>query len=414
MSITVVRQASVVDSSSNVASPAFTGTPTVGNDIIPTLISFNGAAAPTITSIVDNASGGSNSYSTQKLQDNGLDDTSVVSRAEVARTLSNLSVTITLNSGSVLCASAIEVSGLGATPLDVAVGLGTDITSPFTLATGTLAQADELIVGVFTFQATGLGNHGIAIEQWSGVSPTTIFVNDGGGINSEYGAAGYRIVSSTSSVTTSFSSTSNPNSTGSPIAVATFKGDTTAPVLSSPTGTATGSSTANVGATTDEGNGTMYAVVTTSSTQPSVAQIKAGQDHTGAAATWAGNQAISSTGAKTLGATGLTASTNYWGHVVHTDAATNDSNRVSSSQFTTFGDWNTTGTGPRSVPLAGAGPSGAGSFGSFLRGTNPLAGGTTQFKYWTGAAWTAKPLKVWNGTAWVTKPLKRWNGSAWV
>lgn len=120
--------------------------------------------------------------------------------------------------------------------------------------------------------------------------------------------------------------------------IAVFKAgsaDTTAPVLTTPTGTATGSSTATVGATTDEGNGTMYAVVTTSATQPSVAQLKAGQDHTGAAAAWGGSVAVSSTGAKTLNATGLTASTTYYGHVVHTDAATNDSNRVSSSSFTT-------------------------------------------------------------------------------
>lgn len=112
-------------------------------------------------------------------------------------------------------------------------------------------------------------------------------------------------------------------------------GDTTAPILTNPTGTATGSTTADVGATTDEGNGTLYAVVTTSSPQPTVAQIKASQDHTGAAAAWGGSQAVSSTGAKTLGATGLTAATNYWGHLVHTDAASNDSNRVSSAQFTT-------------------------------------------------------------------------------
>lgn len=112
-------------------------------------------------------------------------------------------------------------------------------------------------------------------------------------------------------------------------------GDTTAPVLTSPTGTQTGSTTANVGATTDEGSGTMWAVVTTSATQPSVAQIKAGQNHTGASAAWGGSQAISTTGAKTLGATGLTASTAYYGHVVHTDAAANDSNRVSSAEFTT-------------------------------------------------------------------------------
>lgn len=112
-------------------------------------------------------------------------------------------------------------------------------------------------------------------------------------------------------------------------------GDTTAPNLTSPVGTATSQTTATVGATTDEGNGTMYAVVTTSVTQPSIAQIKAGQDHTGAAAPWGGSVAVSSTGAKTLNATGLTLSTNYYAHLLHTDAAANDSNRVSSAQFTT-------------------------------------------------------------------------------
>lgn len=35
-------------------------------------------------------------------------------------------------------------------------------------------------------------------------------------------------------------------------------------------------------------------------------------------------------------------------------------------------------------------------------------------KFWTGAAWAAKPVKYWNGSSWTTKPLKRWNGSAWV
>lgn len=41
--------------------------------------------------------------------------------------------------------------------------------------------------------------------------------------------------------------------------------DSTAPTLSSPTGTATGETTATLGITTDEANGTLYAVVTTSS-----------------------------------------------------------------------------------------------------------------------------------------------------
>ena len=112
-------------------------------------------------------------------------------------------------------------------------------------------------------------------------------------------------------------------------------GDTTAPVLTSPVGTATGATTATIGATTDEGNGTLHGVVTTSATQPSIAQIKAGQDHTGSAAAWGGSASVTATGARTLSATGLTAATGYYAHLVHTDAAANDSNRVSSSLFTT-------------------------------------------------------------------------------
>ena len=112
-------------------------------------------------------------------------------------------------------------------------------------------------------------------------------------------------------------------------------GDVTAPVLTSPTGVTTGTTTATVGATTDEDNGTQYAVVTTSATAPSAAQVKAGQDHTGSAAVWAGNAAISTTGAHTHSATGLTASTAYYAHLMHEDAATNQSNVVSSAQFTT-------------------------------------------------------------------------------
>lgn len=111
--------------------------------------------------------------------------------------------------------------------------------------------------------------------------------------------------------------------------------DTTAPVLSSATGTSTGSTTATVGATTDEANGTLYVVVTTSVTQPSITQIKAGQNDGGTSAAYSSSQAISSTGAKTFSATGLTASTTYYAHLVHTDAASNDSNRVTSASFTT-------------------------------------------------------------------------------
>ena len=35
-------------------------------------------------------------------------------------------------------------------------------------------------------------------------------------------------------------------------------------------------------------------------------------------------------------------------------------------------------------------------------------------KYYTGSAWTLKPVKYWTGSAWVQKPVKFWNGASWV
>jgi len=112
-------------------------------------------------------------------------------------------------------------------------------------------------------------------------------------------------------------------------------GDTTAPTLTSASVTAVGTTTATGNVTTNEGNGTLYSVVSTSATAPSAAQIQAGQNHTGAAAVWSGNQAVSSTGAKTLSITGLTASTSYYAYFQHKDAANNNSSVVTSAQFTT-------------------------------------------------------------------------------
>jgi len=112
-------------------------------------------------------------------------------------------------------------------------------------------------------------------------------------------------------------------------------GDSTAPTLTSASVTSVGTTTGTGNVTTDEGNGTLYSVVSTSATAPSAAQIQAGQDHTGAAAVWAGNQAVSSTGAKTFSITGLTVSTAYYAHFQHKDAANNNSTVVTSAQFTT-------------------------------------------------------------------------------
>jgi hypothetical protein len=100
--------------------------------------------------------------------------------------------------------------------------------------------------------------------------------------------------------------------------------DTTAPVLSSPSASSTGTTTGSGSVTTNEGNGTLYALATTNSTE-TAATIKASSL----------TQAISSAGAKAVNFTGLSASTTYYAHYVHVDAAGNTSNVVDSTGFTT-------------------------------------------------------------------------------
>jgi len=100
--------------------------------------------------------------------------------------------------------------------------------------------------------------------------------------------------------------------------------DTTAPTLTNPSTSAVGTTTATGNVTTDEANGILYFLVTANATE-TAATVKASGT----------TQAITTTGAKSVNITGLTASTTYYAHFVHTDAAANDSAVVSSSSFTT-------------------------------------------------------------------------------
>lgn len=126
-------------------------------------------------------------------------------------------------------------------------------------------------------------------------------------------------------------------------------GDVTPPNLTSPTGTG-GTLTCSGSVSTDEGNGSLYAVVTGSATAPTAAQVKLGQDHTGSAALRAvGPQSVSATGVQSIGSGSCTAGTRYF-HYMHEDAAANQSAVVSSSSFTVSAATPTTATlsGPSS------------------------------------------------------------------
>lgn len=229
----------------------------------------------------------------------------------------------------------VEVGGIDpAAPVTQAVPYVGPPVSPTTHSIS-LAALGSGSPGVIAFWARSNGDSTAAIL--AATAPYTMLDEalSGSGSNPGALACSYNVSGTTGTTVTSAVDFLRVNGVALELKSPAGGGDTTAPVLSSPTGTQTGASTATVGATTDEGNGTLYAVVTASATQPTVSQIKAGQNDAGAAAAWAGSQAVSSTGAKTLNATGLTPSTTYYAHLVHTDAASNDSNRVSSASFTT-------------------------------------------------------------------------------
>lgn len=100
--------------------------------------------------------------------------------------------------------------------------------------------------------------------------------------------------------------------------------DGVAPVLSSPTGTATGSTTASGTVTTDENNGTLYFLASANATETAATVVSTGS-----------SQAVSASGVQNVTFSSLTAETGYYAHYVHDDDASNRSNRVSSAQFTT-------------------------------------------------------------------------------
>jgi hypothetical protein len=100
--------------------------------------------------------------------------------------------------------------------------------------------------------------------------------------------------------------------------------DTEAPTISTPTGTKTGSATASGSVSTDEANGTLYFLASTNASDTASTIISNGS-----------SQAVSGSGAQAVSFAGLTPGTNYYAHYVHVDAANNQSNVVSSAQFTT-------------------------------------------------------------------------------
>lgn len=113
-----------------------------------------------------------------------------------------------------------------------------------------------------------------------------------------------------------------------------FTLDTTGPVLSSPTDAATGVASGTGTVSTNDGSGILYWVASTSATPPSAAQVKAGQNHLGAAAI-NGSQAVSTAGVQNISIESLTGLTQYYTHYMQDDAYANPSAVVSADGFIT-------------------------------------------------------------------------------
>lgn len=133
-----------------------------------------------------------------------------------------------------------------------------------------------------------------------------------------------------------FASTNNVSHLVVPVN-ATPSADTTPPTLTSASGTG-GLAVCSGSVSTNEGNGTLYAVATSSATAPTAAQVKAGNDHTGTAALRAVSQAVVGTGTQSVASGAITggAGTRYL-HFMHEDSAGNQSTVASSSSFSVTG-----------------------------------------------------------------------------
>jgi hypothetical protein len=193
-------------------------------------------------------------------------------------------------------------------------------------AAGLSDQSYDEDTGVQTVDASG-DFTGAVGGTWS-VSGASATINQSGVVSIPTATA---IGATTVTVTY----TNSGGSDSSAFSVTVTAPDTTAPVLTSPTNAAATFETSTWGVSTDEGNGTLYWVISTSGTAPTAAQVKAGQNNSGASAVDSGSASVSGTGSQTGAGSGLTAETAYYTHFMHEDTSGNQSSVASATSFTT-------------------------------------------------------------------------------
>jgi hypothetical protein len=128
-------------------------------------------------------------------------------------------------------------------------------------------------------------------------------------------------------------SAQSPNLQSSP-----SKNDTTtdkAPALSNASVTVTGIDSAYLTVTTDKAEGTLYFVVTQSSTAPSAFQIKGGRNENDEIAVDSGSTSVVETGEHAFNATNMARKQTYYAYFLHKSSAGADSNVASTASFET-------------------------------------------------------------------------------
>lgn len=222
----------------------------------------------------------------------------------------------------------------GTTSISTAAGINGGATAPSAFVAGQWTLTDPATDGDLTVTITALPSDG-------GSALTAIQYQVDGGNWISFGAAtiGTYTISGLSNNVSHAVVLRAVNAVGASAASdtknATPTADTVAPTLTSPTDVANGANAMTGSVSTNEATGTLYWVVTTSATAPSAAQVKAGQNHLGAAAPASGSQAVTTTGVQAMSDNGLAAGTAYFTHFMHEDGAANQSAVSSADGFTT-------------------------------------------------------------------------------
>lgn len=222
----------------------------------------------------------------------------------------------------------IELTGVTTSSFDQ-TAQGNDSASPYGVTLPTLSQADEIIITIIG----GNGGTGGAATSSSNTTTVSEELNDTAYWHSCVTKA---VVASTAAFTPSFTMAGGPWDTA--LVSASFRAATvTTATLSSasPSGTIGTTTTATLGATTDQTTGTLYGVIDSAANLSGVtaSQIKAGQRASGASALSAGNSAVSTVAPQISSLAGLSAATLYSYALVQNNA--NGDSNVLTGTFTT-------------------------------------------------------------------------------